>query len=261
MTDPLQQLEHRSDSKRKMFSSSFSVICLLVSSLAIVVLATLLFSIFVTGGSWLNFEMLTADHRENNPEESGIGQAILGSLVICALCGLVALPIGVGTAVFLEEFQPRNRLLRMFHGLVQLNINNLAGVPSIVYGILGLTAFVYMFGTFNSIRVNGQPDYEVGATYFYQTKTLGGTYVKFPAVAELKLSLEIQDKRTVTSSDAKRFQLNVVSPSDEESSYVDRRSSTVFRGTKAQLVNRDGADLYQAATIDGESFTFPAKPT
>ena len=69
MADPMkQELEHRSDSQRKLFSNSFSVICLLVSSLAIVVLATLLFSIFVTGGSWLNPEMLTASHFENNPE-------------------------------------------------------------------------------------------------------------------------------------------------------------------------------------------------
>ena len=104
MKDPINQpREYRNDARRKMFSSSFSVICLLVSSLAIVVLATLLLSIFSTGGGWLNFEMLTASHRENNPEESGIGQAIIGSLVICSICGLAALPIGVGTAIFLEE--------------------------------------------------------------------------------------------------------------------------------------------------------------
>ncbi len=262
MTDPLnQQLEHRSDGQRKMFSSSFSVICLLVSSLAIVVLATLLFSIFVTGGTWLNLEFLTASHRENNPEESGIGQAIVGSLVICSICGLVALPIGVGTAIFLEEFQPRRRILRMFHGLIQLNINNLAGVPSIVYGILGLTAFVYMFGAFHSIRINGQPDYEIGATYSYQVKTLGGQYVKFPARAKLQPTIEIQDSRTVTDSSGKRFKLNVFSPIDEESTLAKTRSKSVIRGTQAQLINREGADLYEAATIDGRSFTFPAKPT
>ena len=187
MKDPINEpREYRNDARRKMFSSSFSVTCLLVSSLAIVVLATLLLSIFSTGGGWLSAEMLTASHRENNPEESGIGQAIIGSLVICTICGLAALPIGVGTAIFLEEFKPKNRFLRMLHGLVQLNINNLAGVPSIVYGILGLTAFVYMFGAFSPIRVNDQPDYEIGATYSYQTKTLGGNYVRFPATPKIQ---------------------------------------------------------------------------
>jgi phosphate transport system permease protein len=253
--------EYRSDSRRKLFSSSFSMICLLVSSLAVVVLTTLLFSIFWTGGNWLSPEMLTASHRENNPEESGIGQAIFGSAVICGICGLVALPIGVGTAIFLEEFQPRNRYLRMFHGLVQLNINNLAGVPSIVYGILGLTAFVYMFGAFNSIRVNGQPDFEVGATYYYQTKTLGGSYAHFPAVSRLQPTSEIQYGLIVTAANGDRFRLNVVAASEPEEAFASKKSKTVYQGTQAKLINRDGEDLYQAQTIGGETFTFPAKPT
>ena len=69
--------------------------------------------------------------------------------------------------------------------------------PSIVYGILGLTACVYMFGAFNSIRVNDQPDYEVGATYFYQVKTLGGNYVKFKAESKIQPTYEIKNPRSV----------------------------------------------------------------
>lgn len=205
--------------------------------------------------------MLTAGHRENNPEESGIGQAIVGSFVICTICALVALPIGVGTAIFLEEFQPRSRFLRMFHGIVQLNINNLAGVPSIVYGILGLTAFVYMFGAFNSIRVNGQPDVEFGATYYYQTKTLGGDYVRFPAVAVLQPTFEIQNNLTARNAEGKRFRLIVISPTDSEGLRRGQNSKTVDRGTLAQLINRNGQDLYEAETSDHARFTFPAKPT
>ncbi len=253
--------EYRSDSRRKLFSSAFSVICLLVSSIAIVVLTTLLISIFATGGSWLNLEFLTASHRENNPEGSGIGQAIVGSLVICLICGVVALPLGVGTAIFLEEFQPRNKFLRMFHGLVQLNINNLAGVPSIVYGILGLTAFVYMFGAFNSIRVNDQPDFEIGASYFYQTKTLGGTYVKFPAVAEIQPTFEIQNSLKATNADGESFHLNLVSTTDDPLSYQSKQSVSVIRGTQAKLSNRDGDEIYESQTVDGTLFRFPAKPT
>lgn len=262
MKDPLNQpREYRNDARRKMFSSSFSVICLLVSSLAIVVLATLLLSIFSTGGGWLNFEMLTASHRENNPEESGIGQAIIGSLVICSICGLAALPIGVGTAIFLEEFKPKNRPLRIFHGLVQLNINNLAGVPSIVYGILGLTAFVYMFGSFSPIRVNDQPDYEIGATYFYQTKTLGGKYVRFPATAEIQPVFEIDQSQIVRKSSGERFELNVVPATTDESKYEDKKDETVILGTKAKLTNHQGVQSYETKTLGGTAVFFTAEPT
>jgi phosphate transport system permease protein len=65
---------------------------------------------------------------------------------VCAICGLLALPLGVATAVFLEEFAQKTRFTR----IVQTNIMNLAGVPSIVYGILGLTAFARMFGAFGT---------------------------------------------------------------------------------------------------------------
>jgi phosphate transport system permease protein len=259
--DPFQNRVHRSEARRKAASSLFSVVCLLVSSLAIVVLITLLISIFSSGGSWLNWNFLVSNHFENNPERSGIGQALIGSIAICFICGLFALPIGVATAIFLEEFQPRNKWLRLFHGLVQLNINNLAGVPSIVYGILGLTAFVYMFGAFNSIRVNEQPDYELGATYFYQTKTLGGEFVKFPAVAAVQPTFELSRSKTVSGADGKKFKLNVVSRSEPEESYADEKSTTIFRGTKANLDTRDGKQVYVAKTVGDAEFTFPAKKT
>ncbi len=93
------------------------------------------------------------------PTHSGIMPAIGGSLLVCAICGLVALPLGVGTAVFLEEFRPRHPLLRRAQGFVELNIRNLAGVPSIVYGFIGLTAFVQLFG----IGSPGRPFFELGS--------------------------------------------------------------------------------------------------
>ncbi|MEL7497906.1 MAG: ABC transporter permease subunit [Planctomycetota bacterium] len=262
MNSPLkQELEHRSEQGRTRLSGYFAVTCLLVSSLAIVILATLLFSILYTGGSWLNFDFLSGTHRENNPEESGIGQAIIGSLVICSICGLAALPIGVGTAIFLEEFQPRNRFLRMFHGLVQLNINNLAGVPSIVYGILGLTAFVYMFGAFNSIKVNDQPDYEFGTSYYYQVKTLGDTFVKFPARKEIHATFEIRNPIRADRANGESFLLKVFSRSDDEKKFENDRSSAVFRGVLANLETRDDQQIYVVQTMDGSEVTFPAQPS
>jgi phosphate transport system permease protein len=99
------------------------------------------------------------------PSEVGIGPALTGTLWVCLGCALFALPLGIGTAVFLEEFKPTNRILRFFHSVIQLNITNLAGVPSIVYGILGLTAFAGMFGLFGIAK---DPFVEVGANHYFQ---------------------------------------------------------------------------------------------
>jgi len=104
---------------RKRFSTAFSILCMLVSSLAIVVLITLLASIFIKGGNFLSLDFLTGKHLEENPRGSGIGQAIIGSVILSLICAVFAIPVGIGTAIFLEEFQPRNRWLRYFHGLLR----------------------------------------------------------------------------------------------------------------------------------------------
>jgi len=77
------------------------------------------------------------------PERAGIAQAIFGSLVLAGIVILVAMPLGIATAVYLEEYARENR----FTNFVRLNIRNLAGVPSVVYGILGLAVFVQLMGT------------------------------------------------------------------------------------------------------------------
>ena len=80
-----------------------------------------------------------ADSRE--PEIAGIGGAVVGSLFTLLVTLLLACPIGVTAAVYLEEFAPRNRLT----DLIEVNINNLAAVPSIVFGLLGLAVFINVF--------------------------------------------------------------------------------------------------------------------
>ncbi|MBT8484349.1 MAG: phosphate ABC transporter permease PstA [Phycisphaerae bacterium] len=97
--------------------------------------------------TWRNSEIgqFVTSPPSRRPERAGIGPSLAGTIWICAVCGLVALPLGVGTAIFLEEYRPKPRWARAAHAFVQLNISNLAGVPSIVYGIIGLTAFVQMF--------------------------------------------------------------------------------------------------------------------
>lgn len=87
--------------------------------------------------SWINREFLI-NPMASEPAFAGVRTAILGSLWMILLTILVAFPIGVGAAIYLEEYAGRNRLNRM----IQTNINNLAGVPSIIYGILGLALFV-----------------------------------------------------------------------------------------------------------------------
>jgi phosphate transport system permease protein len=87
--------------------------------------------------SWINASFLTST-QSADPAKAGIRTAILGSLWITLLAMLVAVPVGVGAAIYLEEFAGRGRIDQ----LIETNINNLAGVPSIIYGMLGLAVFV-----------------------------------------------------------------------------------------------------------------------
>ena len=87
--------------------------------------------------SWLNPAFITQP-QSSEPQIAGVRTAILGSLWTIVITILVAFPLGVGAAIYLEEYAADNALNR----LIQTNINNLAGVPSIIYGMLGLTIFV-----------------------------------------------------------------------------------------------------------------------
>jgi phosphate transport system permease protein len=82
----------------------------------------------------------TGDSRD--PERAGIWGAAVGSFLMLAVTMLLSFPLGVAAAVYLEEFAPKNRLT----GFIEVNINNLAAVPSIVFGLLGLAVFINVFG-------------------------------------------------------------------------------------------------------------------
>ena len=86
-----------------------------------------------------------------NPGMAGVGVAALGSFMMLVITVLLSLPIGVAAAIYLEEFAPKNR----FTDLIEVNINNLAAVPSIVFGILGLAVFINFFGLPRSAPVVG----------------------------------------------------------------------------------------------------------
>lgn len=99
-----------------------------------------------------NWAFLTApDASDQRPEAAGLGVAILGSLYMMAVVLMLALPIGVAASIYLEEFAPRNRLT----DIIEVNISNLAAVPSIVFGILGLAIFINVAGLPQSAPIVG----------------------------------------------------------------------------------------------------------
>ena len=86
-----------------------------------------------------------------NPEMAGIYGAFMGSILTLSVCLVLAFPIGVATAIYLEEIAPKNRITE----IIEININNLAAVPSVVFGILGLAVFIGIFGMPRSIPLIG----------------------------------------------------------------------------------------------------------
>lgn len=97
-----------------------------------------------------SWRLLTADNSRE-PELAGLRDAALGSFWTLLVCLLAAAPVGVLAALYLEEFAPRNRLT----DIIEININNLAAVPSIIFGLLGLAAFIQFFGLPRSVPLVG----------------------------------------------------------------------------------------------------------
>lgn len=143
--------------------------------------------------------------------EAGIGPSLMGSIWVCIGCTVFFLPLGVGTAVFLEEFKPKNKVLRGLSSLLQLNINNLAGVPSIVYGILGLTVFATMFGLFGSPN---EPFLELGTKFKRQYVTEGMQVVFVPVDGREEVPT-LTDGMTAYKSDGSEVQLNIIGDDDD----------------------------------------------
>ncbi|MDG2223159.1 MAG: PstA family ABC transporter permease, partial [Rubripirellula sp.] len=158
-------------SRRMATDRWFQRLCVATAAASVMVLVFLLASILIEGMPGIT-AILIFGTPEPNPSEAGMWPAITGTLWVCSLCALISLPLGIGTAVLLEEFKPRSKLALRAYQLIQLNISNLAGVPSVVYGILGLTAFVSMFALFDQVREPGTAAYEIGATYYDQFSNL-----------------------------------------------------------------------------------------
>ena len=124
--------------RKRLLSKAFSVVCLMAMLSCLLILFFLLGSVLRQGLSHINWNFITG-LISRDPAKAGIWVYLVGSLWLIGLTTLFAVPIGVGAALYLEEYAADTRWKR----LVQLNIANLAGVPSIVYGLLGLGIFVW----------------------------------------------------------------------------------------------------------------------
>jgi phosphate transport system permease protein len=135
-----------SSAARLRADAAFQVIALAVLVGALAALAVLVATVWRDGIGRLDWRFLTT-FPSRRAESAGIYHAIVGSLYVIALTGALALPVGVAAAVYLEEYGGRSRIARF----IELNIANLAAVPSIIYGLLGLGVFVRVMGMGRSV--------------------------------------------------------------------------------------------------------------
>ncbi|HQK37288.1 MAG TPA: phosphate ABC transporter permease PstA [Bacteroidales bacterium] len=125
---------------------SFKIFGLLVTLSGLLVLGIFIFQIVQKGFGRISWQFLTS-LPSRFPEKAGIFTALMGTVWIMFLTALIAIPVGIMAAVYLEEYARQNRWGR----ILEINISNLAGVPSIIYGILGLEVFSRTMGLGNSL--------------------------------------------------------------------------------------------------------------
>ncbi len=127
---------------------AFKMVLLVTTGIAVVMLVVLLLDILVDGVAFVTGQRLL-QYSSRFPDQFGFRSGITGTLSLMVLVALLSFPIGVGAATYFEEFAPQNWFTR----LAEANISNLAGVPSVVYGLLGAGVFVYFFSLGRSLIV------------------------------------------------------------------------------------------------------------
>jgi phosphate transport system permease protein len=131
---------------RKQFDKLFVLVGLGVMVACLAVLAILFFDLVRDGAPRFGWDFFTS-FPSRKAERAGILSAAVGTSLVMLVTALVALPVGVFAAIYLEEYAPKNWIT----GIIEINVTNLAGVPSIVYGLLALGLFVYQFNLGQSI--------------------------------------------------------------------------------------------------------------
>jgi len=125
---------------RKRLGMLFGLLSAVAIAIGLVTLGVLIADVIHDGWRALSWDFLTS-YPSRRPEQAGIRSALVGTFYILILVALIAFPLGVAAAIYLEEFAPKNRLT----ATIEVNLSNLAAVPSIVYGLLGLGVFVRTF--------------------------------------------------------------------------------------------------------------------
>jgi len=131
---------------RRRLDRAFEGVALAVLILALGALVALIWDIVADGASRVSWDFITS-FPSRRPEQAGIWHALTGSIFLMVVTAVLAVPIGIGAAIYLEEYGGRRFLAR----LIELNITNLAAVPSIIYGLLGLAVFVRTLGMGRSV--------------------------------------------------------------------------------------------------------------
>ena len=135
---------------RKQLDKVFIIVGLAILFACLAILAVLFLDLVRDGASRFGWSFFTS-FPSRKAVNAGILSAAVGTALMMFVTALVALPVGVAAAIYLEEYAPKN----WFTGIIEINVTNLAGVPSIVYGLLALGLFVYQFGFGQSILTAG----------------------------------------------------------------------------------------------------------
>jgi phosphate transport system permease protein len=186
-------MNSQTTTRRKVANALFGLLAFLAIFASLVTLVALLIDVVARGGSSVDLQFFTSA-PSRIPAKAGILPALVGTLWVTTLVAIMTFPIGVAAAIYLEEYAGRGRWSR----LLRINISNLAGVPSIVYGIFGLALFVRLLG--------------LGRTVF---------------AAALTLSLLILPVVIISSMEA----IRAVPPSQREAAYA-------LGATRWQMVRR-----------------------
>ncbi len=136
--------------KEKVKGIIFQIMCVIAALFGIVSLGALLMYVIYEAAGWLDWQFISSS-PSRFAEKAGVLPPLVGSSFVIALVALFSLPLGVGSAIYLEEYSKQSYLRRF----IEINIANLAGVPSIVYGLLGLGLFVSTFNLPHGIVLVG----------------------------------------------------------------------------------------------------------
>ena len=228
---------YRGSGGRLLADRMFRRLCVVVASVAVIVLLVLLTALVVRGGPAVSWDLLTGS-PEPDPRQAGLRPAIFGTIWVCVLCGCFTLPVGIATAILLEEFQPRSRTGAWLYGLIRLNISNLAGVPSVVYGILGLTAFVSMFGIFaRGDRPGGATAIEFGATYYDQFFSEGERAILVPVDSRSDPIATPHPGMEAYDFHGNRIDVHLLDPGDPLPEDEGRLAFTLYRDSEAGRIS------------------------